>query len=305
MSKISNKCLDEEISFLRITIEHFATENKIIKQKIEDLKVTYQSDKDLLNEYYNQISNKDLNVRKLTNTIEQLKTRLNHLEITNKKNYFRVNSNGNLNDLNLNDDETINKGLFTERIKPITKIQSKKNGDINIIQFEKFKKNEDENFTNYCLKQNKLLNDLNNLRNKLDNLYNLILNDENDEEQNFINFKKINQINSLDKILEHNKICDKEPNKKELILLLDDNKNIWELSLEKDMTEDKLKSGKIKINNNKEESLNNNEEIDIEISMNSSFIEEEEGENDLNNKFDISLKVNLNENFSENEELSK
>jgi nanoRNase/pAp phosphatase (c-di-AMP/oligoRNAs hydrolase) len=59
MSKISNKCLDEEISFLRITIDHFAEENESIKQKIEDLKVTYQSDKELLNEYYNQISNKD------------------------------------------------------------------------------------------------------------------------------------------------------------------------------------------------------------------------------------------------------
>ena len=42
MSKISNKCLDEEISFLRITIEHFATENEKIKQKIEDFKITYQ-----------------------------------------------------------------------------------------------------------------------------------------------------------------------------------------------------------------------------------------------------------------------
>ena len=39
MSKISNKCLDEEISFLRITIDHFAEENESIKQKIEDLKV--------------------------------------------------------------------------------------------------------------------------------------------------------------------------------------------------------------------------------------------------------------------------
>ena len=126
MSKISNKCLDEEISFLRITIDHFAEENESIKQKIEDLKVTYQSDKELLNEYYNQISNKDSNVRKLTNTIQQLKTRLNHLEITNKKNYFRVNSNGNLNDLNLIDDEMIIKGPSTERIKPITKVQSKK-----------------------------------------------------------------------------------------------------------------------------------------------------------------------------------
>ena len=124
MSKISNKCLDEEISFLRITIEHFATENEKIKQKIEDLKITYQSDKDLLNEYYNQITNKDLNVKKLTNTIEQLKTRLNNLEIPNKKKYYRLNSNGVNNEENL-----IEKGSLTERNNKLTKIINKINSD--------------------------------------------------------------------------------------------------------------------------------------------------------------------------------
>ena len=158
-------------------------------------------------------------------------------------------------------------------------------------------KNDEENFKNYSNQQNKLLKDLSNLRNKLDNIYNLILSEDQNEEKTFINFKKFNQINSLDKILKHNKICDKEPNKKELILLLDDNKNIWELTLEKDITEEKLKNGEIKINENKEDNLNNFEEIDAEISINSSFIEEEEG-GDLNNKLDNSLRVNLNENFS-------
>ena len=289
MSKISNKCLDEEISFLRITIEHFATENEKIKQKIEDLKITYQSDKDLLNEYYNQITNKDLNVKKLTNTIEQLKTRLNNLEIPNKKKYYRLNSNGVNNEENL-----IEKGSLTERNNKLTKIINKINSDFNIRIVNK---NDEENFKNYSNQQNKLLKDLSNLRNKLDNIYNLILNEDQNEDKTFINFKKFNQINSLDKILKHNKICDKEPNKKELILLLDDNKNIWELSLEKDITEEKLKNGEIKINENKEDNLNNFEEIDAEISINSSFIEEEEG-GDLNNKLDNSLRVNLNENFS-------
>ena len=289
MSKISNKCLDEEISFLRITIEHFATENEKIKQKIEDLKITYQSDKDLLNEYYNQITNKDLNVKKLTNTIEQLKTRLNNLEIPNKKKYYRLNSNGVNNEENL-----IEKGSLTERNNKLTKIINKINSDFNIRIVNK---NDEENFKNYSNQQNKLLKDLSNLRNKLDNIYNLILSEDQNEEKTFINFKKFNQINSLDKILKHNQICDKEPNKKELILLLDDNKNIWELSLEKDITEEKLKNGEIKINENKEDNLNNFEEIDAEISINSSFIEEEEG-GDLNNKLDNSLRVNLNENFS-------
>ena len=85
-SKMSNECLDEEISFLRKTIDYFATENENIKQKIEDLKTTYQFDKDLLKNHYVQITDNDENVRKIIKIIELLKIRLNRLESSNKKN---------------------------------------------------------------------------------------------------------------------------------------------------------------------------------------------------------------------------
>ena len=264
-SKMSNECLDEEISFLRKTIDYFATENENIKQKIEDLKTTYQFDKDLLKNHYVQITDNDENVRKIIKIIELLKIRLNRLESSNKI----------LNEINNNEK------VSSEIIKPN-------------IQIKKIDKKEDKSFSNYSHQQNKLLKELSNLRNKLDNICNLILTDY-DEEKIFKNYKKINQLNSLDKILKHNKICDKEPNKKELILLLDDNKNFWELSLEKEITEERLKKGNIKINENKEDNLDNIEEIEVDISINSSFIEDEEGESDLNNKFDYNL-MNLQEN---------
>ena len=280
-SKISNKCLEEEISFLRKKIEHFATENEKIKQKIEDLKKTYQFDKDLLKEHYVQITDNDENVRKIINVIELLKIRLNRLESSNKI----------LNEI-INNEGDFKEGVSSEINKP--NIPMEKDKDNNILNSVK-DKNEDKSFSNYSHQQNKLLKDLSNLRNKLDNIYNLILSEDQNEEKTFINFKKFNQINSLDKILKHNKICDKEPNKKELILLLDDNKNFWELSLEKEITEERLKKGNIKINENKEDNLDNIEEIEVDISINSSFIDEE-GENDLNNKFDYSL-MNLQENI--------
>ena len=280
-SKISNKCLEEEISFLRKKIEHFATENEKIKQKIEDLKKTYQFDKDLLKEHYVQITDNDENVRKIINVIELLKIRLNRLESSNKI----------LNEI-INNEGDFKEGVSSEINKP--NIPMEKDKDNNILNSVK-DKNEDKSFSNYSHQQNKLLKDLSNLRNKLDNIYNLILTDY-DEEKIFKNYKKINQLNSLDKILKHNKICDKEPNKKELILLLDGNKNFWELSLEKEITEERLKKGNIKINENKEDNLDNIEEIEVDISINSSFIEDEVGESDLNNKFDYNL-MNLQENI--------
>ena len=279
-SKISNECLEEEKSFLRKKIEHFATENEKIKQKIEDLKKTYQFDKDLLKEHYVQITDNDENVRKIINVIELLKIRLNRLESSNKI----------LNEI-INNEGDFKEGVSSEINKP--NIPMEKDKDNNILNSVK-DKNEDKSFSNYSHQQNKLLKDLSNLRNKLDNIYNLILTDY-DEEKIFKNYKKINQLNSLDKILKHNKICDKEPNKKELIFLLDGNKNFWELSLEKEITEERLKKGNIKINENKEDNLDNIEEIEVDISINSSFIDEE-GENDLNNKFDYSL-MNLQENI--------
>ena len=85
MSKKYKRFINEEISFLKLTIKHLIKENNEMKHKINDLKITFQSDKELLNEYYNQITDKDLKVKKLLNIIEQLKKRLNPLNNLNHK----------------------------------------------------------------------------------------------------------------------------------------------------------------------------------------------------------------------------
>ena len=51
MSRNNLKALEEEINFLKITIQHFNNENNEIRNQIEDLKITLNSDKRLLQEY--------------------------------------------------------------------------------------------------------------------------------------------------------------------------------------------------------------------------------------------------------------
>ena len=80
MSRNNIKALEEEINFLRITIQHFNIENIKMKNQIEDLKITLNSDKRILQEYLLQISDKDSTVMKLNNTLEQLKKRFENLE---------------------------------------------------------------------------------------------------------------------------------------------------------------------------------------------------------------------------------
>ena len=92
MSRNNIKALEEEINFLKITVQHFNNENMEIKNQIEDLKITLNSDKRLLQEYLLQISHKDSTVIKLNHTVEQLKKRLENLEpqqlFTKKNNRF-------------------------------------------------------------------------------------------------------------------------------------------------------------------------------------------------------------------------
>ena len=80
MFRSNIKALEEEINFLRITIQHFNIENIKMKNQIEDLKITLNSDKRILQEYLLQISDKDSTVMKLNNTLEQLKKRFENLE---------------------------------------------------------------------------------------------------------------------------------------------------------------------------------------------------------------------------------
>ncbi len=91
MSRVNIKALEEEINFLRITIQHFNIENIEMKNRIEDLKITLNSDKRILQEYLLQITDKYSTVMKLNNTLEQLKKRLENLE--SQQLYTRKNNN--------------------------------------------------------------------------------------------------------------------------------------------------------------------------------------------------------------------
>ena len=272
MSKISNKCLDEEISFLRITIDHFAEENESIKQKIEDLKVTYQSDKELLNEYYNQITDKDLKVKKLLNVIEQLKKRLNPLDNLNhklvlKSKYLKTNNYT----VYSNDDYYVTeKGIPIEKKNLIKKYNNRTKELLNNINNNKIIE-KDEFYSNYYIKQHTIIKKLEELKAKLSCINNLIIENEYEEDNNnFINIKNASYSNNLDSILRLNNNIN-ESDKKEIILLSDNNNNIWELILEENLTEEKLKNENI---NNKEIN-NSNEEINAEISFNPSFLDED------------------------------
>ena len=89
---IQMKNLKEEISLLQITINHMKNENMNLIQQIDDLKVTLHSNKELSKQYFLQISDNDTYCQKLTNTIEQLRKRIEVYENTtqnrpiNKKN---------------------------------------------------------------------------------------------------------------------------------------------------------------------------------------------------------------------------
>ena len=250
MSRKYKKFINEEISFLKLTIKHLIKENNEIKHKINDLKITYQSDKDLLIEYYNQISNKDLKVKKLLNVIEQLKKRLNPFA---------------------NDDYYVTeKAISIEKANFIKKNKIKSMELINNIS--NYKVNEDDEFyTNYYIKQNKIIKELKQLKSKLSYLNNLIIENEYEEDNNnFINIKNPTYCNNLDSILRLNNNLN-ENDKKEIILLSDNNNNIWELILEENLTEENLKNENI----NCKEVNNSNEELNAEISFNSSFLEED------------------------------
>ena len=272
MSKKYKRFINEEISFLKLTIKHLIKENNEMKHKINDLKITYQSDKELLNEYYNQITDKDLKVKKLLNVIEQLKKRLNPLDNLNhklllKNKYLKTNNYT----VYSNDDYYVTeKGIPIEKKNLIKKYNNRTKELLNNINNNKIIE-KDEFYSNYYIKQHTIIKKLEELKAKLSCINNLIIENECEEDNNnFINIKNASYSNNLDSILRLNNNIN-ESDKKEIILLSDNNNNIWELILEENLTEEKLKNENI---NNKEIN-NSNEEINAEISFNPSFLDED------------------------------
>lgn len=286
---------EQEISFLKLTIEHFVKENQDLKHKIEDLKITYQSDKNLLNEYYDQITNKDNDVKKLINTVELFKTRIKNLENPQIQKFITKNNptfkneelfdDGNSTTLRYKTEKYMNstKNYSNMRLKTENQILNKLNEN-NLIN---------DKFEIYKKEQKKILLELSFLKNKLNSIKNILYTNlyEDNINNNFfiIENKNKNSFQNLEDIL---KINDNNIyNKEEIILLKDNNNIIWELIPENNLTEEDLKSGKIifddeysnnylkETNNTEEEKVedklfNEDKEDDVQISLNSSFMEE-------------------------------
>lgn len=72
--------LKQERDLLKITLQHYVDENDSLKTQLENNKITIKANKDLLKEYVEKITNKDKVFEKMTNTIEQLQSRLTSLE---------------------------------------------------------------------------------------------------------------------------------------------------------------------------------------------------------------------------------
>lgn len=79
------KMLEQERNLLKITLEHLVKENDDLKRTIEDMKITVKANKDQLSEYISTITNKDMVVEKMNNTISQLRYRLESMEEQIKK----------------------------------------------------------------------------------------------------------------------------------------------------------------------------------------------------------------------------
>ena len=284
---------EQEISFLKLTIEHFVKENQDLKHKIEDLKITYQSDKNLLNEYYDQITNKDNDVKKLINTVELFKTRIKNLENPQIQKFITKNNptfkneelfdDGNSTTLRYKTEKYMNstKNYTNMRLKTENQILNKLN-EKNLIN---------DKFEIYKKEQKKILLELSFLKNKLNSIKNILYTNlyEDNINSNFfiIENKNKSEFQNLEDILKINE--NNIYNKEEIILLKDNNNIIWELIPENNLTEEDLKSGKIifddeysnnylkETNNTEEEKVEDklfDEEDDVQISLNSSFMEE-------------------------------
>ena len=84
LQKETQKTIEEERNLLRITLNYFAKENEVLKNQVEDMKMTVRANKQQLSEYISTITNKDKAVEKMNNTIELLQNRLYQYEMQNK-----------------------------------------------------------------------------------------------------------------------------------------------------------------------------------------------------------------------------
>jgi hypothetical protein len=319
MSRNNIKALEEEINFLKITIQHFNNENTEMKNQIEDLKITLNSDKRLLQEYLLQISDKDSTVIKLNHTVEQLKKRLDNLEpqqmYTKKNNRVstperdRTDSNnqktrqvGNISMKSTKIEQPRAYSVLKSRAINSERIDNK----IDIIKKDN-KKRKPNKITKIKNMQEKLKIEIMQTKHKLDLIQHMYLRAIEklkqgkkltsvvlyDEKEDLINQKINNNNITINDIMKKNY----DEKKEKAILFMDDKDQIWEIQPQPHLTEEILKQGNYnflkslenvemyddehnsKDNIKNEENNNLDEDDDIDISLNNSFYNEQNGEN--------------------------
>ena len=317
MSRNNIKALEEEINFLKITIQHFNNENIEMKNQIEDLKITLNSDKRLLQEYLLQISHKDSTVIKLNHTVEQLKKRLDNLEpqqiFTKKNNRISTPERDRTDTNNLKTRHVGNISIKSTKIdqpRALSVIKSRKilgeriENKIDIIKKDN-KTIKPNKITKIKNVQEKVKLEIMQTKHKLDliqhmylraieklkqgkKLTSVVLYDEKDDLKN----RKIIQNNvSINDIMKKNYDNDKE----KAILFMDDKDQIWEIQPQPHLTEEILKEGNYKF-------LKSLETVNI---YNNEYISEddmEKKENNIINKIDEDeeeddIEISLNNSF--------
>ena len=314
MSRNNIKSLEEEINFLKITIQHFNNENIEMKNQIEDLKITLNSDKRLLQEYLLQISHKDSTVIKLNHTVDQLKKRLENLETqpyyTKKNNRISTPERDRTDTNNQKIRHVGNISMNTNKVeqpRALSVIKSRKimggqiENKIDIIKKDnkKYKQNKMPKVKNM---QDKLKLELMQTRHKLDLIQHMYLRAVEklklgkkltsvvlyDEKEDLINHKLIQNNNNINIIMNKNYDIDKE----KVILFMDDKNQIWEIQPQPHLTEEILKQGNYKF-------LKSLENVEMYNDENNSEIKKEEKNiiKNIEDEDEDDIEISINNSF--------
>ena len=314
MSRNNIKALEEEINFLKITIQHFNNENIEMKNQIEDLKITLNSDKRLLQEYLLQISDKDSTVIKLNHTVEQLKKRLDNLEpqqiFTKKNNRIstperdrtetnnqRTRQVGNISMKSTKIEQPRAYSVLKSRAINSERIDNK----IDIIKKEN-KKIKPNKITKIKNMQEKLKLDILQTKHKLDLIQHMYLRAIEklkqgkkltsvvlyDEKEDLCNQKINNNNITINDIMKKNY----DEKKEKAILFMDDKEQIWEIQPQPHLTEEILKQGNYnflksleKVEIYGDEHTTNSKDNNINNEENNNIDEDDDIEISLNNSF--------------------
>ena len=250
------KILEQEKNLLKLTLDHYAKDNEMLKLAINDMKVTVKANKDQLNEYISKITNKDMVVEKMNNTIIQLKNRLEQFDDKVKKEKNQVNEVILTNKNQIQSIQTQPEKI-SEEINQVNKRDSKQN--LNIVNNKECNCQIQKN-KSLKLFQEKILNYKNKIQQQFDSIKNDIeiinkkINLLRDYENNKVSFLinllfmkdlnvtniqsdgvKINFISLLSNKEDFREFILKS-NYNNTLFMTDENERIWEIVLRKDLT---------------------------------------------------------------------